>query len=92
MADTQKERLDRIEFKLDQMAEVMVSLARVEEKLQASEDVRTNALTRMNRFSEKLDEIEKVCDSNHTAIKVINKVVWLISAALIAGIFNLFWM
>ena len=60
MADTQKERLDRIEFKLDQMAEVMVSLARVEEKLQASEEVRTNALSRMNRFSEKLDEIEKV--------------------------------
>ena len=59
MADTNKERLDRIESKLDQMAEVMVSLARVEEKLQASEEVRTNALTRMNRFSEKLDEIEK---------------------------------
>ena len=38
MADTNKERLDRIESKLDQMAEVMVSLARVEEKLQASED------------------------------------------------------
>jgi methyl-accepting chemotaxis protein len=92
MADTQKERLDRIEFKLDQMAEVMVSLARVEEKLQASEDVRTNALTRMNRFSEKLDEIEKVCDSNHTTIKVINKIVWLISAAIIAGTINVIWM
>ena len=46
----------------------------------------------MNRFSEKLDEIEKVCDSNHATIKVINKVVWLISAAVIAGIVNLFWM
>ena len=86
MADTNKERLDRIESKLDQMAEVVVSLARVEEKLQASEEVRPNALTRMNRFSEKLDEIEKVCDSNHATIKVINKVVWLISAAVIAGI------
>lgn len=92
MADTQKDRLDRIEFKLDQMAEVMVSLARVEEKLQASEEVRTNALSRMNRFSEKLDEIEKVCDSNHTTIKVINKVVWLISAAMIAGTINVIWM
>ena len=92
MADTNKERLDRIESKLDQMAEVVVSLARVEEKLQASEDVRANALTRMNRFSEKLDEIEKVCDSNHVTIKIINKIVWLISAALIAGMFNLFWM
>ena len=38
MADTNKERLDRIESKLDQMAEVVVSLARVEEKLQASEE------------------------------------------------------
>ena len=37
MADTNKERLDRIESKLDQMAEVVVSLARVKEKLQASE-------------------------------------------------------
>lgn len=92
MADTQKDRLDRIEFKLDQMAEVMVSLARVEEKLQASEDVRTNAVARMNRFSEKLDEIEKVCDSNHATIKVINKIVWLISAAVIAGLVNLIWM
>jgi len=92
MADTNKERLDRIESKLDQMAEVVVSLARVEEKLQASEDVRINAVARMNRFSEKLDEIEKVCDSNHITIKIINKVVWLISAAVIAGLFNLFWM
>lgn len=92
MADTQKERLDRIEFKLDQMAEVMVSLARVEEKLQASEEVRTNAVKRMNRFSEKLDEIEKVCDSNHGTIKVINKVVWLISATIIAGTINVIWM
>jgi hypothetical protein len=92
MADTQKERLDRIEFKLDQMAEVMVSLARVEEKLQASEEVRTNAVERMNRFSLKLDEIEKVCDSNHGTIKVINKVVWLISAAIIAGTVNVIWM
>jgi len=54
--------------------------------------VRINALARMNRFSEKLDEIEKVCDSNHVTIKIINKVVWLISAAVIAGIINLFWM
>jgi hypothetical protein len=46
----------------------------------------------MNRFSEKLDEIEKVCDSNHTTIKVINKIVWLISAAIIAGTINVIWM
>ena len=61
--DSQK-RLDRIEEKMDKMAEVLVSLARFEEKMDAYNEYRERSWERMNKFSEKLDVIEKKCDDN----------------------------
>ena len=46
----------------------------------------------MNRFSEKLDEIEKKVDANAHTVAIINKVVYLISAAIIASAIKFFWM
>ncbi len=59
MADTTPKRLDRIEEKLDKLSDVIVSIARFEEKMDAYNEFRQNSWERMNRFSEKLDIIEK---------------------------------
>lgn len=85
-------RFDRIENKIDKLAEALVALARVEEKMIAVESNNSNNYERMNRFSQKLDEIEKKVDDNAHTVSIINKVVYLISAAIIAGLVKYMWM
>jgi hypothetical protein len=85
-------RFDRIENKIDKLAEALVALARVEEKMLAVEKNNSNNFDRMNRFSQKLDKIEKKVDDNAHTVAIINKVVYLISAAIIAGLIKYMWM
>ena len=85
-------RFDRLEVKLDKLAEALVALARVEEKMLNLEKNNNNNFDRMNRFSQKLDEIEKKVDDNAHTVTIINKVVYLISAAIIAGLVKYMWM
>ena len=85
-------RFDRLEDKIDKLAEALVALARVEEKMIALDRNNMNQFERMNRFSQKLDEIEKKVDDNAHTVAIINKVVYLISAAIIAGLVKFLWM
>ena len=50
MAETTSKRLDRIEEKLDKMGEVLVALARFEEKMDAYNEYRERSWERMNKF------------------------------------------
>ena len=49
------QRLDRIEEKLDKLSDVVISIARFEEKMDAYNEYRERSWDRMNKFSEKLD-------------------------------------
>ena len=80
---TYEHRFDRIENKLDDLSSAMVSLARAEEKLVSIEKQNFNHYERMNRFSEKLDEIEDQTADNTRSIQIINRVSWTLIAALI---------
>lgn len=85
-------RLDRIESKLDQMSEVLVSLARFEEKMDAYNEYRDRSWGRMNKFSEKLDHIEKMCDDNARTVNTINKLFWIVTVAIGSAIATQFWI
>ena len=85
-------RLDRIETKLDQMSEVLVSLARFEEKMDAYNEYRDRSWGRMNKFSEKLDHIEKMCDDNARTVNTINKLFWIATVAIGSAIAAQFLM
>jgi len=75
-------RLDRIEAKIDKLADAMVSIATAEVKLVNMEQKHAAQYERMNRFSEKLDTLEKVTSENSQTVKTINKLFWI---ALIAA-------
>lgn len=90
--ETQADRLNRIEEKIDKLSEAMIALARAEEKLVAIEKNNHNNFDRMNRFSQKLDDIEKKVDDNARTVSIINKIVYVISVAIIGAIVNYFWM
>tara|TARA_Y100000389_G_scaffold54036_1_gene49871 strand:- start:6604 stop:6882 length:279 start_codon:yes stop_codon:yes gene_type:complete len=77
-------RLQRIEDKVDKMAEAMIALARFEEKMDAYNEYRTNSWERMNKFSAKLDTIEKMCDDNARTVHTINKLAWVVASAMAA--------
>ena len=92
MAEATSKRLDRIEQKLDKMSEVLVALARFEEKMDAYNEYRTNSCERMNKFSEKLDEIESIVADNSRTINIINKLFWIAIVAAVGAIAAQIWM
>tara|TARA_E500000178_G_scaffold347824_1_gene401815 strand:+ start:281 stop:562 length:282 start_codon:yes stop_codon:yes gene_type:complete len=93
MADeTTKARLERIEDKMDKMAEALISLARFEEKMEAYNKYREDSWDRMNKFSEKLDIIEKKCDENANTVGVINKLFWIFTAVAASAVAAQIWM
>ena len=57
--ETNESRLDRIEQKIDKLADAMISLARAEEKIIALQEDHDNMRERMNKLSVKLDDIYK---------------------------------
>lgn len=83
MADTTDQRLERIESKLDQLTDAMISLARAEEKIASLAEHQTNQTERLNRLSIKIDDIEKKVDENAHTVGIINKLVF---AALVAAV------
>jgi Flp pilus assembly protein TadB len=83
---TQGQRLDRIEEKIDKLAEAMISLARAEEKLISIEKSNYTHFERMNRFSAKLDDVEKKTDDNSKTIAIINKLFWTVLVAAVTVI------
>ena len=89
---TTNARLDRIEEKLDNLTEAMVSLARAEEKILGIKEDQTNMYDRMNRFSEKLDSIERQVQDNAQTVKVINKLFWVAVIAVAGSIAAQMWM
>lgn len=92
MADNTNTRLDRIEGKLDQLAEAMVTLARAEEKLAGLKQDHEKSYERLNRFSQKLDEIEKKVDGNARTVQFINKLFWIVLVAAVGAISTNLWM
>lgn len=89
--ETQAKRLDRIEEKIDKLADAMIALARAEEKLIAIEKNNHTNMERMNRFSRKLDDIEKKVDDNARTVHIINRIALIVGTGLVGGLIKLFW-
>ena len=90
--ETQTSRLDRIEEKIDKLSDAMISLARAEEKLIAIEKNNHANYDRMNRFSQKLDNIEDKVNDNARTIDVIKKTFWLILGSVFVGLASQYFM
>lgn len=85
-------RLDKIEEKIDKLTDAMVSIARAEEKLANMEKNWQTNYDRMNRFSQKLDDIEDTVRTNAQTVNVINKLFWAVIISGIAAAFGMWYM
>ena len=92
MAESTGARLDRIEDKLDKLTDAMIVMARAEEKLVQLEKNHTAHFERMNRFSEKLDAIERKVEDNAHTVRTINKLFWIAITVAASAIAANIWM
>jgi len=85
MSQDHESRLDRIERKIDDLSEAMISLARAEEKLTSIEKNNFASYERMNRFSRKLDNLEKMVDNNTRTVSIITRLFWIFVTVATSG-------
>ena len=79
------QRLDRIEAKIDKLAEAIVSIARAEEKLVSLENDKKFLMERMIKLEEKVNDVEKKTDENTSAISIIQRITWIAISTAVAA-------
>ena len=86
LKETQAKRLDRIEEKIDKLSEAMIMLARTEEKINAIEKNSNNQYERLNRLSQKIDDLQRETDEQRATITNFNRLFWIVIVATVGAI------
>lgn len=79
MADEQ--RLDRIEQKLDKLADAVVSLARMEERMLTLFKRMDSHDSRLTKTEEEVDDLKSRVGTNGQALRFAERVFWIVVAA-----------
>jgi len=71
-------RFDRVEAKLDRLADAVTAIARVEEKILASNERVEKLESRITRTETDLDNLAILARSNLGVVSFANKLFWLL--------------
>ena len=82
----QSQRLDRIEEKLDSLADAVIALARAEEKIQTLTSFSKQQSEQIQNLINRIDKVENMVTQNSSTVNIINKVFWVIVVGLISAI------
>lgn len=82
----QAARLDRIEEKIDRMSDVIISLARAEERISTMAEFGKQQGEQILTLINRVDRLENLVRQNAQTVQVINKLFWIITAAAAAAI------
>ena len=93
MNATEKTRLDRIEEKIDKMADAIVALARAEEKISNLDETTRIILKRMVAQEERLRHVEQQQADAEGTLKTIKSFAWTFVSAIITALGGaILWM
>lgn len=81
--DDQAVRLNRIETKLDKLAEAMTMIARVDEKLTAGAARIDRLEFRLDEQETDLDKVKGIVGYNSQSVKIAERFVWILISAVI---------
>lgn len=81
--DDQAVRLNRIESKLDKLAEAMTMIARVDEKLTAGSARIDRLEYRLDEYEGDLDNIKSIVGYNAQSVKIAERFTWILISAVI---------
>ena len=86
--ESQSERLDRIEEKIDKMSEAIIALARAEEKIITLTSFSKQQSEQIQSVINRVDKIDEIVRTNSNTVNFINKIFWILmasAATLITG-------
>ena len=89
-AETQQ-RLDRIESKIDKLAEAIISLARAEEKLVQLENDKKFLMEKMVKFEERLLQVERNTSETASSLSFISRFFWIGMSAIGATVIGMWF-
>jgi len=93
MNANEKTRLDRIEEKIDKMADAIVALARAEEKISNLDETTRIILKRMVAQEERLRHVEQQQADAEGTLKTIKSIAWTFVSAIITALGGaIIWM
>jgi len=81
--EAESHRLDRIEEKLDKLADAMIALARAEEKIATLQEDHQNMYSRINLISTRLDALSAEIKENARTVNLINRITYTTFVAVI---------
>ena len=79
-------RLDRIDEKIDKMADAVIALARAEEKIITLTSFSKQQSEQIQNVINKVDALEKRVEANASTVNIINKIFWIVMAAAATAI------
>ena len=79
--ETNQDRLDRIEEKIDNMATAIIALARAEEKIITLTSFSKQQSEQIQSVINRVDKIDSLVTANALTINIINKIFWIIMAS-----------
>jgi hypothetical protein len=86
-----QQRLDRIESKIDKLAEAIISLARAEEKLIQLENDKKFLMEKMLKFEERLLQVERNTSETASGLSFINRFFWIGMSAIGATVIGMWF-
>lgn len=89
-ADTQEARLQRIENKLDKLSEAFTILARVEEKLMASNGRIDRLEFRADEQERDVDKIKGIVGYNQQTVRQVERFAWILVSSLVGTLMYFF--
>lgn len=84
--ETQSARLDRIEEKIDKLADAVIALARAEEKIHTLTSFSKQQSEQIQSIINRIDKIELAVNNNANTVGVINRIFWVILVGLISAV------
>lgn len=86
---SEESRLERIEKKLDQVGEAIVSLARMEERMVTLFKRMDNYDAAQTRLGDRVTFVEKKVGNNGQMLRFAERLFWIVATA---GVGYLFWI
>lgn len=77
----EEKRLERIEKKLDEMSEAIVSLARMEERMVTLFKRMDSYDDAQDKLSDRVTKIEKVSGADGVTLRFLERIFWIVATA-----------
>ena len=77
MSDSQDQRLEKIEQKIDRLADAVVSIARIEERVATVLKQNDRFFIRMDKMEERVDAVENSSNLNTRSFSFVERFLWV---------------